>query len=126
MGFLNIIRRMHLRQKLSIREMVDVLAIVLHHEEQAVLTAAELSLAEGVPTKTHVLNLLHRLVGGKVVGGPLPPLPVVDPGMDGDGDADRRQGDAHPAQGVEVGQQWLDGGLGFRQDVLRHFDTGGS
>jgi hypothetical protein len=23
-----------------------------------------------VPTKTHVLNLLHRLVDGKVVGGP--------------------------------------------------------
>jgi hypothetical protein len=30
----------------------------------------ELALAEGVPTKTHVLNLLHRLVDGKVVGGP--------------------------------------------------------
>lgn len=52
------------------REMVDVLALVLHHDEQAVLTAVELALAEGVPTKTHVLNLLHRLVDGKVVGGP--------------------------------------------------------
>ena len=28
------------------------------------------SLTEGVPTKTHVLNLLHRLVAGKVIGGP--------------------------------------------------------
>jgi hypothetical protein len=52
------------------REMVDILALVLHHDEQAVLTAVELSLAEGVPTKTHVLNLLHRLVDGKVIGGP--------------------------------------------------------
>jgi transposase len=52
------------------REMVDILALVLQHDEQAVLTAVELALAEGVPTKTHVLNLLHRLVDGKVVGGP--------------------------------------------------------
>jgi hypothetical protein len=52
------------------REMVDILARVLHHDEQAVLTAVELALAEGVPTKTPVLNLLHRLVDGKVVGGP--------------------------------------------------------
>jgi hypothetical protein len=33
---------------------------------------ATLALSEGVPTKTHVLNLLHRLVDGKVVG--VPPL----------------------------------------------------
>lgn len=52
------------------REMVDMLALVLQHDEQAVLTAVELALAEGVATKTHVLNLLHRLVDGKVVGGP--------------------------------------------------------
>ena len=52
------------------REMVDILALVLHHEEQAVLTAVELALSEGVPTKTHVLNLLHRLIDGKVIGGP--------------------------------------------------------
>ena len=52
------------------REMVDILALVLHHDEQAVLTAVELALTEGVPTKTHVLNLLHRLIDGKMVGGP--------------------------------------------------------
>ena len=52
------------------REMVDVLALVLQHDEQAVLTAVEMALAAGVPTKTHVLNLLHRLVDGKVFGGP--------------------------------------------------------
>ena len=57
------------------REMVDILALVLHHDEQAVLTAVELALAEGVPTKTHVLNLLHRLVDGKVIGG----LPLDTP-----------------------------------------------
>ena len=49
---------------------VDILALVLHHDEQAVLMAVELSLAEGVPTKTHVLNLLPHLIDGKVVGGP--------------------------------------------------------
>ena len=52
------------------REMVDILALVLHHDEQAVLAAVEMALTEGVATKTHVLNLLHRLVDGKVTGGP--------------------------------------------------------
>ena len=47
------------------REMVEILALVLHHDEQAVLSAVELALEAGVPTKTHVLNLLHRLVDGK-------------------------------------------------------------
>ena len=45
--------------------MVEILALVLQHEEQAVLSAVELSLGAGVPTKTHVLNLLHRLVDEK-------------------------------------------------------------
>ncbi len=39
------------------REMVDILALVLHHDEQAVLTAVEMALAAGVASKTHVLNL---------------------------------------------------------------------
>jgi transposase len=52
------------------REMVDILALVLHHDEQAVLCAVELALDAGVPTKTHVLNLLHRLVDGKTTGTP--------------------------------------------------------
>jgi hypothetical protein len=47
------------------REMVDILALVLQHDEQAVLSAVEMALKSGVPTKTHVLNLLHRLVDGK-------------------------------------------------------------
>jgi hypothetical protein len=45
--------------------MVEILALVLHHDEQAVLCAVEMALSAGVPTKTHVLNLLHRLVDGK-------------------------------------------------------------
>ena len=52
------------------REMVEILALVLHHDEQAVLKAVEQALAEGVPTKTHVLNILHRLIDGKTTGGP--------------------------------------------------------
>ena len=55
------------------REMVDVLALVLHHDEQAVLTAVEMALEMGVPTKTHVLNILHRLVDAKT-----PYTPDVD------------------------------------------------
>jgi hypothetical protein len=52
------------------REMVDILALVLHHDEQAVLVAVEMALAEGVATKAHVLNLLHRLIDGKTSGDP--------------------------------------------------------
>ena len=47
------------------REMVDILALVLQHDEQAVLSAVDMALKSGVATKTHVLNLLHRLVDGK-------------------------------------------------------------
>jgi hypothetical protein len=47
------------------REMVDILALVLHHDEQAVLCAVEMALEAGVPTKTHIINLLHRLIDGK-------------------------------------------------------------
>ena len=49
------------------REMVEVLALVLHHDEQAVLVAVELALEDGVPSKTHILNRLHRLVDGKTI-----------------------------------------------------------
>ena len=50
--------------------MVEILALVLHHDEQAVLKAVEQALAEGVPTKTHVLNILRRLIDGKTTDGP--------------------------------------------------------
>jgi hypothetical protein len=52
------------------REMVEVLALVLQHDENAVLCAVEMALTAGVPTKTHVLNLLHRLVDGKAITPP--------------------------------------------------------
>ena len=45
--------------------MVEILALVLHHDEQAVLMAVELALEDGVPSKTHILNRLHRLIDGK-------------------------------------------------------------
>ena len=38
------------------REMVEVLALVLHHDEQAVLVAVELALEDGVPTKTPIFS----------------------------------------------------------------------
>jgi len=46
------------------REMVEILALVLQHDEGAVLCAVELALEGGVATKTHVLNVLHRLTDG--------------------------------------------------------------
>jgi hypothetical protein len=52
------------------REMVDILSLVLHHDEQAVRCAVEMALDAGVPTKTHVLNLLHRLLDGTPVDQP--------------------------------------------------------
>lgn len=59
-----------LKQPGGDRETVEVLALVLHHDEQAVLTAVELALEAGVPTKMHVLNVLHRLLDSKA---PPPP-----------------------------------------------------
>ena len=47
------------------REMVEILALVLQHDEEAVLCAVELALEADLPTKTQILNLLHRLVDGK-------------------------------------------------------------
>lgn len=57
--------QVHLLKRLGgDREMVEILALVLQHDEQVVLQAVELALAGGVPTKTHILNLLHRLIDG--------------------------------------------------------------
>jgi len=39
------------------REMADILAPVLYHDEQAVLTAVDLAMTGGVPTRTRVLNM---------------------------------------------------------------------
>ena len=47
------------------REMVEILPLVLQHDEQAVLCAAETALEESVPTRTRILNLPHRPIDGK-------------------------------------------------------------
>jgi transposase len=52
------------------REMVEILSLVLQHDEEAVLCAVEMALEAGVPTKTHVLNLLHRLIDESPAGTP--------------------------------------------------------
>jgi hypothetical protein len=44
------------------REMVEILSLVLHHDEEAVLCAVELALDSGAVSKEHVLNLLRRLI----------------------------------------------------------------
>ena len=59
-----------LQQRGGDREMAEILALVLQHDEHAVLTAVEMALEAGVPTKTHVLNLLHRLVDGGPIATP--------------------------------------------------------
>lgn len=63
-----------LKQTGGDREMVEVLALVLHHDEQAVLAAVELALESGAASKTHILNVLHRLLDGKPA-----PAPVTSP-----------------------------------------------
>ena len=55
------------------REMVEILALILQHEESSVLAAVELALESGVPSKQNVLNLLKRLIE------PAPPAPVDTP-----------------------------------------------
>ena len=63
-----------LRKEGGDKEMVDILSLVLHHDEDAVLCAVELALEASVPTKTHILKLLHRLIDRKQTD-----LPEVDP-----------------------------------------------
>lgn len=46
-----------LKQRGGDREMAEILALVLQHDEHDVLAAVEMALEAGVPTKTHVLNL---------------------------------------------------------------------
>jgi hypothetical protein len=55
------------------REMVEILALVLHHDEEAVLTAVELAIETATPSKQHVLNLLRRLIE------PAAPEPIDTP-----------------------------------------------
>lgn len=53
-----------LKQPGGDREMVEILALVLQHDEQAVLAAVELALEDGVARKVHIINILHRLIDG--------------------------------------------------------------
>lgn len=55
------------------REMAEILALVLHHDESAVLAAVEQALASEVPSKQHVINILGRLLELP------PPAPVATP-----------------------------------------------
>jgi transposase len=55
------------------REMVEILALILQHDESSVLAAVELALESGVASKQNVLNLLKRLIE------PAPPAPVDTP-----------------------------------------------
>ena len=52
--------------------MVDILALVLLHDEQDVLTAVELALETGAPSKQIVINILSRLLDKT----PLAPIDV--------------------------------------------------
>ena len=55
------------------REMVEVLALVLHHDEQTVLRATGFALEAGAASKQHVLNILSRLLQAS------PPSPIDVP-----------------------------------------------
>ena len=55
------------------RETVEILSLVLHHDEQAVLCAVELALEAGSVSKEHIVNLLNRLLDAT------PPAPIDTP-----------------------------------------------
>ncbi|NIN38462.1 MAG: IS21 family transposase [Gammaproteobacteria bacterium] len=55
------------------REMVEILALVLHHDERTVLSAVEQAFETGSVSKQHVLNLLSRLLDAE------PPAPIDAP-----------------------------------------------
>lgn len=56
------IQKYLLRRQGGDREMVEILALVLHHDEQLVEQAVEESLRCGHPSKQHVMNCLSRLI----------------------------------------------------------------
>ena len=58
-----------LKRERGDREMANILALVLHHDEHLVEQAVEAALASGQPSQQHVTNLLGRLLDG-----PLPEL----------------------------------------------------
>jgi hypothetical protein len=60
-----------LRREGGDREMVDILALVLLHEERHVLTAVEQAIEAGTPSKQIILNTLSRLLDAG-------PAPLID------------------------------------------------
>ena len=55
------------------REMADILALVLHHDERLVEQAVSEAIASGVISKTHILNRLSRLLDAPLPEGFSPP-----------------------------------------------------
>ncbi|MCE7654268.1 IS21 family transposase, partial [Vibrio fluvialis] len=53
------------------KEMVEVLSLVLHHDEKLVEQAIDMALQAGTPSKQHVINCLSRLLN------PSPVAPVT-------------------------------------------------
>ena len=54
------------------REMADILALVLHHDEKLVEQAVREAIASGILSKTHILNRLSRLLD-------MPPPAALEP-----------------------------------------------
>ena len=52
------------------RDMVDILWLVLRHNESTILRDVELALEAGVPSKRHILDLLYRLIDPKQTDNP--------------------------------------------------------
>jgi hypothetical protein len=55
------------------REMADILALVLHHDEKLVEQAVRESIESGVISKTHILNRLSRLLDTPLPAALTPP-----------------------------------------------------
>ena len=55
------------------REMADILALVLHHDEQLVEQAVSEAIETGVISKTHILNRLSRLLDTPLPAAFIPP-----------------------------------------------------
>ena len=56
------LQRILLKRTGGDREMADILALVLHHDERLVEQAVSEAIASGIVSKTHILNRLSRLL----------------------------------------------------------------
>ena len=56
------LQRVLLKRQGGDREIVDILALVLHHDEALVEQAVSEVIDSGIITKTHVMNRLSRLL----------------------------------------------------------------